>query len=584
MFLNIYSDASCTTIVANPVVGTYSIFKTQGLWTAGEYNVYTGTDEELTLTLQGATNRNSSLSSQLLAEGDIWCPSFEWGTYENPTRLQYYLSPRAYFTFELYKTDTNLMYVKRAFFAVRVRANVETWQAVNFGGTATEYIGSPGAEFVGFRFNAANKDIVQIYDSSAFHANGDYLGIDILYREPGQTGNAVRWNFISISKFQQYIGDDFPRPSYDVKNNVRRGGKGTGTVPRGTIPALPVHSINSLLMNTCQGRGRGLTYYCLKGEALSKVTNAMYPKVTLFEKSVAARRESFVSLIGIPYAVSTETNPTDSVFLADYQVPCGTGNANWLSDLAVEINFGKFMLAGNLSDTYADIVYTTYTLWLPGVGNMNIEPSACAQGYIRVDGILDLRNGNILYCVYTYADQNQGEVIYAHASGNIGVHIPLSGGTYSNNVASTVGMAMAGAATAMVAAVSGGSSLAVMGGLAAAGKGTMSTFEDTITMPHYDRSGAVDTVCGGWSTPGCRLVVSQNYLIMPSEYITLLGRPSAGIEIDNPETQEVEVSSKLGDYKDSGFLKVKMIKLDGIDATDEEKDELLRLLAEGVFI
>lgn len=583
MFLTLYSDSSCTNILANPVVGTYSVLKTQGMWGAGEYDVYTGTEDELTLTLQGAINRNSSLASQLLAEGDVWCPSFEWGTYANPTHLEYYLSPRARIELNLYKED-NIMRIKNAFFAVRIRANVETWRAVNFGGTVTEPLGSAGAEFVGIRFNAANKDVVQIYDSSAYHANGDYLGIDFLYREPGQTGNSVRWNFISVSKFQEYIGDDFPRPSYDVKNNVRRGGRGSGTVPRGTIPALPVQAIDSLLISTCQGCGKGLTYYSLKGDALSNITNAMYPKVTLFEKSVAARRESFVSLIGIPYAVATETNPTDSVFLADYQVPCGSGNANWLTHLAVEINFGKFSLSGNLSDTFADIVYTTYTLWLPGVGNMNIEPSACAQGYVRVDGILDLRNGNILYCVYTYADQNQGEVIYAHASGNIAVHIPLSGGTYNNNVASTVGMAMAGAATAAVAAVSGGSALAVMGGLVAAGKGTMNTFEEAITMPHYDRSGAVDTVCGGWATPGCRLVVSQNYLIMPDEYVTLLGRPSAGVEIDNPETQELEVSSKLRDYKNSGFLKVKMIKLDGIDATDEEKDELLRLLAEGVFI
>ena len=583
MFLTIYSDASCTEILANPIVGTYSSLRTDGLWRSGTYNVYTGTSTVLTLTIQGAMNRVLNSPSHLLTAGDIWTPEFVWGTYQNPTVLHYYLSPRARIDMQLCKVD-GVMIIIRAYFSVRTNASTETWVAVSPDNEVNETLGSLGAAFVGFRLNVANKDVVHIDDSSALHANGDYLGIDFLYREAGQTGNAVRWNFISVSKFQEYIGDDFPRPSYDVKNNVRRGGRGTGVVPRGTIPPLPIQAIDTLLMNTCQGRGRGLTYYCLKGEALSRVTNAMYPKITLFEKTVAARRESFVSLIGIPYAVTTESNPTDSVFLADYQCACGTGNADWLRNLAVEINFGHFPLAGSLSDTYADIVYTTYTLWLPGVGNMNIDPSACAQGYIRVNGILDLRNGNILYCIYTYADQNQGEVIYAHASGNIGVHIPLSGGTYNNNVASTVGMTMAGAATAAIAAVTGGSALALMGGLAATSRGAMSALEDTITMPHYDKSGAVDTVCGGWATPGCRLVVSQNYLIMPSEYVTLLGRPSAGVEINNPTTQEIEVSSKLKDYKDSGFIKVKMIKLDGIDATDEEKNELLRLLAKGVFI
>lgn len=440
----------------------------------------------------------------------------------------------------------------------------------------------------GFKFFVGNGNDVVVsttYSAYAF-LNEDVMGISYTYRVAGQTGEVTAYAMGLISPYTKLLEDD-PIEPYKKKNNSHAGGRGSGTTPAGNIPNMPIASINALLAATVQGYGRGLSYYKLTGESLSRITSKMYPKIALFEKSAASRRESFVSLTAIPYPVSTRANTDNVVHLADSEVSVPSGSADWIVDIISELNFGEFDLESFMEDTFADIAYTTMTLYLPGVGGINLDPSVCAQGSIKVDAALDCRQGNILYRVLTKSNWDErGYSIYGHFSGNVGVAIPLAGGTgFTDVVKNVAGLGMGLATTAMGMAnvarstmtgdsISGGVG-ATMAGAFAFDRAAIGTAESAITVPHYDLSNNVDNMVTAFMTPGVRLVISRNRMINPPNYLDLVGLPTIGS--DNA------TGTCIGDFVDH-YVKIQSIRLDGLDLTVGEQQELLALLAKGVFL
>lgn len=419
------------------------------------------------------------------------------------------------------------------------------------------------------------------------NTHGDCLCVSIVYRNPQQTGNSVSQCIVAFSPYELFYNDDELNPAYKKKNISHRGGRGTGTTPAGDIPSMPIQHINTFLSSVLQGYGEGLSYYKLTTSALSKITSKMYPKIALFEKSAAARREAFVSLVAIPYPVSTIPNAHNVVHLADSEVSVESGSADWIADIIVELNFGTFDLSGFMEDTFADVAYTNMTLYLPGVGGINLDPSVCAQGTIKVDAALDCRQGNILYRVLTKSDWDErGYSIYGHFSGNVGVNIPLAGGTgFTDIVKNVAGLGMGLSATAM--GMANGFGAAMMGNSAAGAissampgafafdRAVINTVENAITVPHYDLSNNVDNMVTTFMTPGVRLVISRNRMVNTPNYIDLVGIPTAGSNNAN--------GTCVGDFNNH-YIKVQSIRLDGLDMTVGEQQELLALLAKGVFL
>lgn len=414
----------------------------------------------------------------------------------------------------------------------------------------------------------------------------DVMGVSYTYRVAGQTGEVTAYAMGLISPYTKLLEDE-PIEPYKKKNNSHAGGRGSGTTPAGNVPNMPIASINALLMSTVQGYGRGLSYYKLTGESLSRITSKMYPKIALFEKSAASRREAFVSLTAIPYPVNTLANTKNVVHLADSEVSVPSGSADWIVDIISELNFGEFNLESFMEDTFADIAYTSMTLYLPGVGGINLDPSVCAQGSIKVDAALDCRQGNILYRVLTKSNWDErGYSIYGHFSGNVGVAIPVAGGTgFTDVVKNVAGLGMGLATTAMGMANVAGSTMtgspieggigATMAGAFAFDRAAIGTAESAITIPHYDLSNNVDNMVTALMTPGVRLVISRNRMINPPNYLDLVGLPTTG---SNNTT-----GTCIGDFVDH-YIKVQSIRLDGLDLTVGEQQELLALLEKGVFL
>jgi len=419
------------------------------------------------------------------------------------------------------------------------------------------------------------------------NTHGDCLCVSIVYRNPQQTGNSVSQCVVAFSPYELFYNDDDLNPAYKKKNISHRGGRGTGTTPPGNIPSMPIQHINTLLSSVLQGYGEGLSYYKLTTSALSKITSKMYPKIALFEKSAASRREAFVSLVAIPYPISTIPNVNNVVHLADSEISVPSGSADWIADIIVELNFGTFDLDQFMEDTFADIAYANMTLYLPGVGGVNLDPSVCAQGTIKVDAALDCRQGNILYRVLTKSEWDErGYSIYGHFSGNVGINIPLAGGTGFTDVVKNVagiGMGLSatviGAAHGFGAAMMGNSPVgavsSAMPGAFAFDRAVINTVENAITVPHYDLSNNVDNMVSALMTPGVRLIISRNRMVNTPNYIDLVGIPTAGSE--NPN------GTCIGDFNDH-YIKVQSIRLDGLDLTVGEQQELLALLAKGVFL
>lgn len=420
-----------------------------------------------------------------------------------------------------------------------------------------------------------------------YNTHGDCLCVSIVYRNPQQTGNSVSQCVVAFSPYELFYNDDELNPAYKKKNVSHRGGRGTGTTPTGDIPSMPIQHINTLLSSVLQGYGEGLSYYKLTTSALSKITSKMYPKIALFEKSAAARREAFVSLVAIPYPVGTIPNVDNVVHLADSEVSVNSGSADWIADIIVELNFGTFDLSGFMEDTFADVAYATITLYLPGVGGVNIDPSVCAQGSIKVDAALDCRQGNILYRVLTKSDWDErGYSIYGHFSGNVGINIPLAGGTgFTDIVKNVAGLGMGLSATLMGMANVAGSTMtgspieggvgATMQGAFAFDRAAISAAESAITVPHYDLTNNVDNMVSALMTPGVRLIISRNRMVNIPNYLDLVGLPTTGS--DNP------LGTCIGDFANH-YVRVQSIRLDGLDMTLGEQAELLALLKKGVFL
>ena len=575
MFYQLYADQSLVDNIGTAVVGAYKTFSAFGR----KYN-NTSTiqweDEDAFLVTCWACGVEEQSHVTVGAQAEDFLPT-NLQIMESRLPQYFYLSENVRVAYYYY-LDNGVRTVDTP--------DIEVFQD-NDWRTSPAWFSDPHpvAELSAFRMYEVPKSKVSLTISGNLYSNsiGDAICLDMRYRPlETPTGEFTIVGAIGYAPYEKIIipGDAYAKKG---KNVVKKGGRGSGTIPRGTIPDMPISQINSFLTSYCQGYGYGLTYYKLTGKALSEITRHLYPSFSLSDLLTGNRKNAFVSLVGIPYDVGTEENQKQLVYLADDTITIDDGTANFVSDLMIELNFGTFFLSGTLQDTYADITHTSYTLYLPGCGTIMIDPTSCAQGWISVKGALDVRNGNILYRVLTCAggdsyeeDLQQHPVVYGHYSGNVGLFIPISGGSGAD------AMGLIGAATQMGAGtlagavgLSTGNPALVAGGIGAFAHGTAKGLEQGIDKAEIDKSGTIDRLVGGLETPGVRLMVSQNRIILPPAYKSLVGLPSGGSE-------EEENAQKLSNF--SGFFKVSSVDLSGLSCTDDEKKIIKNLLAEGVWI
>lgn len=202
--------------------------------------------------------------------------------------------------------------------------------------------------------------------------------------------------------------------------------------------------------------------------------------------------------------------------------------------------------------------YTTARLYIPYCGVVNINTAEFVGHDISAKLIVDIITGACVACIFV------DDVLTITANGTCGVSIPITG-TDSATYASQVLTHFAGA----VSSVAGGLS----GNIADAAGGVLSGGAElwkAMSVPvQYETKGSATPACENWLPQFAYFIVDKPKTAIPNNYGHHVG-------------YACEISDTLNNF--SGFTIVSNPDLSGIGATETEKEEIKRLLQEGVYL
>ena len=215
---------------------------------------------------------------------------------------------------------------------------------------------------------------------------------------------------------------------------------------------------------------------------------------------------------------------------------CGTVN--------IEECYGGFLDYDNM---------TRVSIYLPFCGTMKLDTNIVMHSIIRLRYAIDFLTGDCIAKVYV---QNNHGVIaeFYFKEGNCACMIPMTGNNYASFFAGAIG-AIAGATSAF-------------GGNVA---GALSTSAQSIASMHveHERVGNIQKGHGllGNYTP--YVIIERPAQSFPAGMNALEGRSS-------------NIGGTVSSF--SGYIEIESIKLNGIQATDNELEEIKQLLSEGVYV
>lgn len=554
MIISVYRDEDCTDLLGSGIVGEYRALIYAGV------NAW---DSSSTFTLDGKTypvrqiwDYNQSTvdpnsEPTKIQMDDIHDSNYHYLYLTPNLRIRYKMNRNSIHNYYLYwhswqwKSPTTNEWV-----------NLSAWRE----SPISQMYGPPE---ISFRTAKTAQNASQVYEN--------YLCIDVTYKD--QTGQSTineRASF-GFSTFDVLYGVGYESSKYKPKtgNTSRRAGTGTGYYPNGRIPDMPVNAINNLF-ETVLGRGNGLTYYKLVGDGLEKITDFIYDGLVTIANRTVVFRDAICSVVAIPYNITANVvNTQNRIYIASRGV-----DPNSQCDIITRpikiINFGTINLTPSNwgYKNFADIKNTSATLYLPCYGAVNIDMASIANGILTLEGVLDCRNGNLLYRLLTQASEDDVPTLYGQYSGNCGLPIPIGG---SNSQVSLLGVA-SGVAQVAHGAVSFSAGQDVQG-IQSVLSGVKRVANEFV--PTIDKSGVMQPSVSAYGTPVPVLQIQKHIMLMPPNWAHLHGYISAGLDDDE--------AYKLSDFS-SGLFIAEDVKCDDLNLTRGEQEELIRLLKEGVYL
>ena len=196
-------------------------------------------------------------------------------------------------------------------------------------------------------------------------------------------------------------------------------------------------------------------------------------------------------------------------------------------------------------------------IFLPFIGFVSISPDDVFGHIISVDYIVDAITGG---CVAFIRRDNECVATYG---GNCAYQIPLTGANYANVSSAIISAVVTGVGA--VAGVATGGLAAPLAATAIAG----ASINTATAKPEYQRSGAMTANIGymGMRTPYL-LIYAPNQCV-PEMQNTIKGYPAW-------------ITRSLGAVH--GYTEVDTVHLDGITATDAEKEDIMAKLKAGVIL
>lgn len=196
-------------------------------------------------------------------------------------------------------------------------------------------------------------------------------------------------------------------------------------------------------------------------------------------------------------------------------------------------------------------------LFLPFIGFVSISPDDVFGHIISVDYIVDAITGG---CVAFIRRDNECIATYG---GNCAYQIPLTGANYANISSAIIGAVVTGVGA--VAGVATGGLAAPLAATAIAG----ASINTATAKPEYQRSGA--------------LTANIGYMGMRTPYLLIYAPNQCVPEMQNAiKGYPAWITRSLGAVH--GYTEVDTVHLDGITATDAEKEDIMAKLKAGVIL
>lgn len=255
-------------------------------------------------------------------------------------------------------------------------------------------------------------------------------------------------------------------------------------------------------------------------------------------------------------------NPIENIVSCKIVPTLITGTAKEIVLGNVPTNVNGDVIEGNIKITLGSIAvsehynsfldfapYTKLTIFLPFIGFKELDTTLFMGKTLKVEYIIDLITGSCKALLYA-------NNIYCQSfDGSCGIDVPIT----ANNRAQVENSYIIGALGAV-------GDLAT-GNIGGAISGALSTAQ---TQYHYSTKGIYNPSCGAFETRLCYLIYDRPTFQKPSSYSHDIGNPC-------------NLTSKLSSLK--GFTKcAKNIDLSGVQCTQAEKEEIYKLLTNGIYL
>jgi hypothetical protein len=227
-----------------------------------------------------------------------------------------------------------------------------------------------------------------------------------------------------------------------------------------------------------------------------------------------------------------------------------------VSEQYVTVDCGSVDMQEYFGNVFDYPPYTEISIYLPFIGIRQLDPSDVMRSTISVKYHVDVLTGACLAEVNVQRDASGG-TLYTF-SGDAAVRYPVSSGSYMSIVSSLVGMA---AGVGMIAAAP------TIPGIIGATVGVAHTYMNAHT--NVQHSGSFTGSAGAMGSKVPYIIISRPQTAMADKFETLSGYPS-------------NTYTPLSACK--GFTQVKYCHVENLSATETEKNEIERLLKEGVIL
>lgn len=224
--------------------------------------------------------------------------------------------------------------------------------------------------------------------------------------------------------------------------------------------------------------------------------------------------------------------------------------SNVVSEQYVTVDCGSVSLQEYFGNVFDYPPFTEISIYLPFIGVRRLDPSDVMRSTVSVKYHVDVFTGACLADVTVKRD-TAGGVLYTFP-GSCSVQYPLSSGSYMGIVSNIV--------SSVMGAISNPTPLGI-------GSSVANVVFNSRT--NVDRSGSFTGNAGAMGSKIPYLIISRPQTAMAQNFETLSGYPS------NTYTPLSACT---------GFTQVKFVHVENLTATDAEKQEIERLLKEGVII